>query len=604
VSQALDAAAPGDIISIRTGSYIIQSGRDIGVRSIVRAENGPVKIAGSPTKIPIEVLSGPGRVQAACQKLSSTPPIVVHDVPQAPVTIGTFDGQSGIFTYDPSVLIRSHKETQEIQEGQKPKTIVITVIDDHHIITTSEVVTLAVNLVNNPAPVAFVFGTKTVVALPNASSVSMMGVFSGDQNFSLSSGVVSTENIPLNLLIEHSGAAARDLSLTTGCVVIPALPLAIAYQPPVVSGKGAFKISESQGVAVHGISVTSMTGGNEGTIDAPGITAHALHGLSDTLQAAGSAIGEHPGGEHTGGELGVSGSIIAFIADLLDALAPPGGGVEAPKMEVDNEHTVRIVSSVSNTFFSQPSLGMGAGDGIVYLHNATFAVINQDGHVTLSPLGYDGTTPTLVPAASLMPNAAQPASLDPDSRSGLLALDPVASGNPSGVTDPSRYSDVGEFVQPFSIEQGFSISYTVETSATKTYTTRSTSNDAILRIDLGPSQSQGRTVTAAMDATGPFHFEVYYDGLFGTFAYVDLSHQAPSNAANALSGSLASDAGAPLPHKPVTLLQNGHRITTFTDVNGRYLFKSPSLKTGPAELLLPPEMSGPTRLQIAIPPAS
>ena len=46
VTRAVNAAAPGDIISIRTGSYNFQSAPLVLVRpAVVRAENGPVQIA-------------------------------------------------------------------------------------------------------------------------------------------------------------------------------------------------------------------------------------------------------------------------------------------------------------------------------------------------------------------------------------------------------------------------------------------------------------------------------------------------------------------------------------------------------------------------------
>jgi hypothetical protein len=112
------------------------------------------------------------------------------------------------------------------------------------------------------------------------------------------------------------------------------------------------------------------------------------------------------------------------------------------------------------------------------------------------------------------------------------------------------------------------------------------SSGQVVGVILGASRgtSQSNTIQACLDVTGPVDFEIWYDQLFDTFAYRDLSPMQSS--AVSFEGTLPPS-NLPLLGQQVTLMQNGLSVTTLTDAQGHYLVRSPSLQPGPAQLLLP-----------------
>ena len=513
-------------------------------------------------------------ILATCQHLSAIQPVTIEPTPLQTVVLGTFDAQTATFTWDSGIRSKDRIVTDvEIGSNGKPFKVTYTVTD-YYFYSIAVSVQLVVNLVNNISGTTFTAGGQTAFAPPNLNIVSVQAPFSGKVDFVLTSGNHSagdTVNADRSRFSNFSGSLQQP-----GCVVVPALPIAIVYQPPTKTGQGVFDSAHSVGVSITNISY-SYTDGSSSTPSSISDTTAASTALQQLAKIAGT----------TGNAYATAiGLILSAIASFLQS--PSGSGASGVVgMEVTEASTLTLTFTQETRFKSLPELGPGAGDVIVYLQDATFAVYGINGNYTFVPLGFRGLIPTPVPAASLQPGAAQPADLPDALRAQLLALDPVASGNPDGVTDTSRYSKVGEFTLafPISVTYGWRFTKEVSTAGPKLITQMNSSGQ-VVGVILGASRgtSQSKTIEASLDVTGPVDFEIWYDQLFDTFAYRDLSPMQSS--AVSFEGTLPPS-DLPLLGQEVTVMQNGLSVTTLTDAQGHYLVRSPSLQSGSAQLLLP-----------------
>src|SRR5712692_1059603 len=390
-------------------------------------------------------------VLAACQKLSAMQPVSVQPLQVERVQIGTYDASANDFTWGPGVRSKDRTVTEwEIGTAGKPNKITYTPTD-YFFFSIGVVVQLVVNLVQNTSGTTFTAGGQSAFAPPNQGIISVQAPFSGDVDFTLG----STNNNGLGFTVHADRSRFSDFSGSLqqpGCIVIPALPIAVVYQPPTNSGKGVFNTSQSIGVSITNIS-SSSTGGLDPSSSLNGINAAVLV-LQEIAAAAGVAGGEY-------------GAAISAVASLLSAFLQAftsAGASPVVSMEVLGSSTMTLTFTQDNTFYSSPELGPGSGDVIVYLQDATFAVYGINGKYTFVPLGFRGLTPIAVPAASLRPGALLPADLPESIKASLLALDPVASGDSNGVTDTSRYSFVEELTLPYQLEQDFCWSFTTAVS--------------------------------------------------------------------------------------------------------------------------------------------
>lgn len=532
------------------------------------------------------------RVQALCAKLNSQPPIVVQPTLEDTITIGTYTPSGDLFRW--SLPYTTQTVEEEVPGPDGKSHYQEETEKSYYAVTRAPMVHLAVALRYNTGPVDFTVssGNQTVHATAPAGApmVTVTGNFSGATSFTI---------VPSGQPIRH-GYEPFDLrytlgldhpeSLSTGCVVIPALPVAVVYQPPTQTGRGTFDLSDSTGAELSSLSSSTTgnaSGGPGGFTTLGGLSAIAHIG-ADLMALAGP-------------EASTAASVTAGIADLLsvaDTEFSKADPTVTTRLEVTSTHTLEVVSTTYSRFYSAPALGPGLGDGIVYLHDATFAFVNHDGEVSFVPLGYRGLTPTLIPAATLLPNSTTPADLSPSVRAVLLSYDPVASGSPTApLFNTARYADIGEFTQPYTVEQVLGASYTVN-NGTGSGTTNSTEiNDdgSIVATSLSSANSefQARTVSTSVDVTGPVDFEIYYDTLMGTFAYrtlergAALAKDAFKGSSLSLSGKMLDLRGRPLANRPVTLVQGNRRITTLTRSDGTYLIFSKTLRRGFATIIIP-----------------
>ena len=518
---------------------------------------------------------------SVCQKLDAIQAVGVKPIPLESRILGTFDAQSKTFTWNQQISKKKRTVTDSTWDTESPgpgntlKPVQITyTVEDYFFTANAVLVNLVVNLVNNDSTsVIFTIGNQTTTAPEGASSVSLKGLFFGQVEFVLivgNSGAFETVRVD------------RPESISTGCLLVPALPVAIVYQPP-ADGTGQFAMLEAAGATVSNITSTDIGNPESSKLDTLDVAAFTLKNISDLAGLA---------------DEGAVAAVGQLIADNLEFASNQQDN--AVFMRVNTTSTLEIVSATETRFFSTPTLGPGDGDVIVYLRDALFAFVNHDGDVFIVPLGYRGLTPTPVTAASLKPGAENPPDLPDDVRAALLELDPVASGRPNAVTDAKRFDYVGQFVLPDGVRESFSKIHTIQNStvAQQTFIEKTPKGDEV-GLSFGPSSgtSAGQTVTVTLDVTGPCDFEIYYDRLFGTFAYRDLQAQSYASKAQ-YKGVLTDETGVPLPGQMVTIEQGGHLVSTITNDAGQYIIRSSTLEPGAAHLLVPSNEPEPKRQKV------
>jgi hypothetical protein len=309
-------------------------------------------------------------------------------------------------------------------------------------------------------------------------------------------------------------------------------------------------------------------------------TATAFKGLSAVLGAAG-ALGA--------GGVGTAGSAAGALGTLFEFYYSNSGDEQQYVMQVNSSKRIEFVSTTEYSYDSDPKLGAGDGDVIVYLRDATFVQYRLNSDMVLVPIGYKGLAPEPVPASALRVGASNPPLLSDQVRASLLALDPVAGigANPKG--NPSRFAYVGEIAYAYSNAWTISIKYEEQSELTKDRPWLTFDREGKMTwIVYGNSDSalSQRSSKATLHITGPANFSVYYDRLFGTFAFADPSQGSlPTRLAATIGGTLMMGTNAPLRRQVVAIRQGNNKVYSITDDQGHYAVTSASLEAGQAEVL-------------------
>ena len=203
-------------------------------------------------------------ILAVCQKLSAIQPVTVEPLPLQVVQLGTYDAMANTFTWDPNIHTETHTETtiEPPGDGILHPHPVTTTITTYSFKSMAVTVVLQVSIVNNPTNdphgqnVTFYIGSPggtpqpAAVVPPGTPIVSAEGPFSGDVQFILiaanrTTGPGGTVHADRSGFSDFRGSVQQP-----GCVVVPALPVAIAYQPPTTSGRGEFNSTQSTGATI------------------------------------------------------------------------------------------------------------------------------------------------------------------------------------------------------------------------------------------------------------------------------------------------------------------------------------------------------------------
>jgi hypothetical protein len=439
---------------------------------------------------------------------------------------------------------------------------------------------------------------KTVQAPSGATSVSIDVGKSTKANWNVNAGGKSFSD---TIYVDHTLIGA-------GAFKLPALPIAIIYEPP-MDQKNLNKASYQES---HSIGTTARVGWSvehsQTTPTSPGqfVSALEFKSQAESLGAVASKI-PNPYAQAAG--------------TVLNILAT-GMGSASAKSQVgstaSDDHALILNSSRTVKYTSGAKLGPGPGDAIVYLKNAKVAWVGSasDDGLNLAVLGYDSIESITVkqlqedrlammirpvwPTVGSAPPTLGPATkLDLKSVQGLLALDPFAMQGPGTKLDPKRFRHVDTYdvngstieqtlafeasqvdswskvnynanVQDYS--QGFLSFLGIGVTETKTLTTKLTESGS---NDLRKGTSTAATVQLNAQADELYSVAVYYDTVFGTFAF-----QGVASGSVKISGKSLDVNGKPRSNEIVTLMIGGQKFTTRTKPDGSFAYRATTIPAG------------------------
>jgi hypothetical protein len=312
-----------------------------------------------------------------------------------------------------------------------------------------------------------------------------------------------------------------------GAFTIPVLPVTIVYAPPVDSLKMS-TATYLQGQTVG--QTTDLTTSSDQSHTVPKTVLDTGTFSSVLTYAAGKLFDAT---DPTG---------VALIEDgLFSGAATQMGQLSASETQgiTDESDTQMTVTTTTSTTVGTGanSGGPGQGDAIYYLHNLRMAWAYYAGGLRLCPIGY---TNAVQPVAAIQNNPGV-IGLAPQDAASLLALDPFVTGGPGATPPANRFQlrDTWEYGAGVTIHLTDSVTRdTKQTDTHTTYTTDTNSWDAgpILKslgvggqdqttIKISNATGSDVSSTNTIDAqlvSGPtdrFVVTVWYDALFGTFAF-------------------------------------------------------------------------------------
>jgi hypothetical protein len=395
----------------------------------------------------------------------------------------------------------------------------------------------------------------------------------------------------------------RPAVIGMGVFTVPAVPIAIVYDPPQDSLK--------RNLMVYTTTQTWST-----TLDA--YTARQTSSEMQVTNEYAPLMELKKSMSTLGSQLVATGNPYA-VAGGTAAIAFANGLGSADTKQIDNTSQVIgrqmvMTSSISNATAPGSHLGPGQGDLFLTLKNARFVWLGRNvggsNRVTLALLGwekpstlsahilrsdlqgYDGPQGATFVAQTGLPRQAI---------ADLLALDPFVRSGPKVALASPRYAyitsqEVNGTCPP---PPGYEVKYTVSTSdynvnSTSTTTVTDFSRGYLSFAGIGVTSDSHTSVTqtcgmsravtegltvsnsliACATADEIYTYEVYRDVVFGTIATRLQGSSPPRLQGIAQSGTRV------LANEQVTLLIGGKRYVTRTDAQGRYAFGAAGAAAG------------------------
>jgi hypothetical protein len=376
--------------------------------------------------------------------------------------------------------------------------------------------------------------------------------------------------------------APGKMGIGVGAFTIPALPISIIYAPPKDSlNKSTATYSQGQTV---GTTITTSFGTDKGSTNPNLQTSYAAAGaFMNLLSLVGTAAG-------LGGEDKLSKAVSAISTEF---------GKFTSTGTVDNSETkddkITFSQTTTDSFSTNPVAGgPGTGDVMIFARGIQMAWASNGAELQLIPLAFATVE---VPVGALKNNPGQSKLTQADVQL-LLSFDPFATGGPDAAVPSDRfqfqetleYGDGTGFTHSLTVTRGSSTTTTDKTVTTNTDqwdagplfqlmglggkdTTSITAGNA---TGHDVSNSIGASVNLTSGATDYFVVNIYYDAVFGTFAF---QQEAPATQ-DRLTGS-GSAAG-----QPVTLTSGKKIFRTVTGKDGKFTFRSRGVPAGPAMLAI------------------
>jgi len=394
-----------------------------------------------------------------------------------------------------------------------------------------------------------------------------------------------------------------------GVVTLPVLPVKVIYVPVADSKKAntaSLQTSNAQGYNTS-FSITSV---NDLTTPVP-TTLSTIDDIAGDIKQTSSVLGNIPALKPYSEALGkISDVVVSALGSSTITRTVTNSVTNTQSYSVSDAETQKLVAKASNG-------GPGDGDVICFYTNLRLFWFESQGVMKLTVLGYD--PPLRTPSAGQLKAALTTLSAKPagtidtawhvsaSSIRALLALDPFTG--PAGGTaqlDPVRFRPAFNPDGTPSVFQngGADITVTVThqvvqsdfQSTANTSTTVETDKPGFLSF-LGIGETDNKTVkssyskststqqTVGQTITQDFtlhgdgladHYtcEVYFDTVFGTFAFRDGS--AEMDARNALRGTVTDAAGNLQVNTGVRLQVGSRLFLSKTDKTGKFSFALPT----------------------------
>ena len=457
-----------------------------------------------------------------------------------------------------------------------------------------------------PGALTFTMNGQTVTAgATQLRAEYNLDQFAGRVNFAIHCGDVDYAD---------SFDLVRPHVIGAGAFTIPAVPMAVLYEPPMDEAKlnkATYAATKVVGSTVRIGFDTSMT------TTVPGVPSDFEHNafLKDFVNITGQAVG----------------NVNAAVGVVLSAIGTGLGSATATdttQQQSSHEYSVVLRAKSTSSFTTGEKLGPGPGDQIIFLQDAKMVWVGGKGRPRVALLGHKklanhsvrvlqedlaaiGTTAALGPASGLDSAALQ----------ALLGLDPFAGGGPTANLDSNRYAWVDAYALSGGTEtHTFQYDATGTTSnATATYHSHVEDYQSgfLSFADIGVTQNQRLTsvltysnassvTSGASDAVsvelhpnpkGAYTIIVFYDLVFGTFAYKLEGAGSPK-----LQGKASDKMGRPLSNQLVSIIAGTRRYTVRTDANGNYSFASASIPDGAATLHVDGQVSPVTLKPLGLSP--
>lgn len=438
------------------------------------------------------------------------------------VDMGTFNAATGTFS---GVVSTYHYEVDP--ETRKP----YRVRDFPTVQLTGINARLRFSVINRGATFEVTVGSQTVSA---AAGQSTIVVDVGKAN--VASWTVRSAGRSYSDVVDFD----RSRLVGAGAFTVAALPISVVYEPP-QTGVGLTKTVFTDVRSVG--NATRVGSSTESSTSRPQFD--SLDVVKQKLSAVKSMAALYG--------LGIGGAIPTALTGISSALNTVDS-TQLSGTSTNTDHTLetRVTESISTE--TNAGLGPGRGDRISYLKNAQLLWVMVGGNVTLTLIGWESrvtgyTAETLRGDLTKISQGLPTVSgLPTDTIRQLIALDPLAStttrfglyNDPTACMGAPRYQLIGRFEGDG--PDTYAIAHTV-TSADRVATTSYTSqvNDyhtgwasLLLTGDnshtdtFKTSQSTERTLTnsttvsatlqISADPGHPYHYDVFYDAIFGTFA--------------------------------------------------------------------------------------
>jgi hypothetical protein len=502
--------------------------------------------------------------------------------PATTIKVGTFYAATGNFT---GMVSTAEWEPPDEDHHHPVKVMVPPVVE----VNAVDVV-LEFEVKNPPGGFTVTANGITASAPANQRTVSLNVKDATSVHWTVRSGNKSFSD---GLVIE------RPPIVGAGAFTVAALPLAVVYEPPPdrqKRNKATYSVTKSVGTTIS----TSFS--QEESTTRPTHSAYrSLEDLQKSMKTFASVIEKAPKVPHA-----------AAIAKALQAIAGGLGQVSATQTHgqtVAREDTLALLQMVGTIIDTGENHGGPAiGDIIYYVKNAKLVWLAPGGRLTLALLGYDAIGHIGVDFLKTHLGNTTQTGLDRDTGQALLNLDPFVAGGPEASLSPARFDLVktydvrgidGWHTEPFSqtitqVDRDATTNFTVkledyrkgwlsflglgvtEDKAVKTTVTHSSSTEATQTITTEVS------VTFFGGADEVYSVEVYYDRVFGTFAFRNVSVRAKP----VISGTVLNAAGRPLARELVSLTMGDKLFSTHTDKQGRFSFGMSTLKPGSMAVMI------------------